>query len=76
MNQEELAELRIFVLGTQHFLPILERRRAAALGQLIQRFNQNEDVIRDVAKLSAMHELEAEIRGKIRTFEQLSRGNE
>ena len=74
MTDQELTELRIFALGMQPFLPILEKRKAATLGILIQKFNQNEDIIREAAKLAAMHELEGEIRGKLRTFENLSKG--
>jgi hypothetical protein len=75
MNEREIAELRVFALSMESFLPVLEKRKAAAFGQLLQRFNANEDVIRDLAKVNAINELEMEIRGKLRTFENLSKEN-
>ena len=73
MTDQELAELRVFALSMESFMPVLERRKVAAFGQLLQKFNQNEDVIREVAKLSAINDLEGEIRGKLRTFNEISK---
>lgn len=74
MTHEELNELRIFALNMGHFLPLLEKKKGIAMAVLLQRFNAGEEVMRDLAKVSALTELESEIKGKLRTFESYDKG--
>ena len=71
MNDVERTELRLFAMGAQHLIPLLEKKKEYALGELMQKFTANEGTERALAKLCALHELEADMRGKLRTFENL-----
>ena len=71
MTEEEIAELRIYHLNMQHFIPILEKRKKAAHHELIQKFNSGESVERAAAKLAALSEIETEAWSKIRKFESI-----
>jgi len=45
------------------------------MGLLLQKFNAGEEVMRELAKVSALAELEGEIKGKLRTYDQYGREN-
>jgi len=75
MTAEEANELRIFALNMGHFMPLLERKKLNSLSILMQKFNAGEEVMRELAKVSALHELESEIKGKLRTLEQYGKEN-
>jgi len=72
MTQEEINDLRIFALNMQHFLPLLEKKKSAAFGRLLQQFNAGSDVMRELSRVAALHELETEIKGKLRTLDAQS----
>lgn len=74
MTPEEANELRIFALNMGHFMPLLEKKKAISLATLLQKFNAGEDTLRELAKVSALSELESEIKGKLRTLDQHGRG--
>lgn len=76
MNEQELSELRVFAMSVGPFLTLIEKRKVQAFGALMQKFNQNEDTLREVAKLSAINDLESEIRGRLRTFNELGKGDQ
>jgi len=71
MTPEEINELRIFALSMEPLMRILEKKKGMTTQNLIRKFNQNEDIVREAAKLSALNEFETEIRGKLRTFQEL-----
>lgn len=73
MSEEYAAELRAYAINMQHFVPHLEKKKEYALRALLAKFNANEDVIREIAKLSAITELELEVRRKFTEYENLSK---
>jgi hypothetical protein len=75
MTAEEANELRIFALNMGHFMPLLERKKMISMATLLQKYNAGEDVMRELAKVSALSELEGEIKGKLRTLEQYGKEN-
>ena len=75
MTPEEANDLRIFALNMGHFLPLLEKKKQNSLGILLGKFNAGEEVMRELAKVSALAELEAEIKGKLRTFDNYGKEN-
>jgi len=75
MSPEELNDLRVFALNMGHFLPLLEKKKQISLNHLLQKFNAGEDTMRELAKMSALSELESEIKGKLRTYDQYGREN-
>lgn len=75
MSPEDLNDLRVFALNMGQFLPLLEKKKQNSLNLLLQKFNAGEDVMRELAKVSALSELEGDIKGKLRTFDQYGKEN-